>query len=225
MGSRSRQRTAVANTTADAQVVERLREGDEETFRVLVQTHQASMLRVARLYVRSHASAEEVVQETWLAALRGVDRFEGRASLKTWLFRILVNIARTRGVRDARTVTFSDVARSEASGDEVAVDPSRFQGTEGAQPGHWGANAPEPWRLSPDRGVLRDELLSHLQEALAKLPESQRVVITLRDVEGWTSREVCNALEISKTNQRVLLHRARIKARRALNEYLQGGQP
>jgi RNA polymerase sigma-70 factor (ECF subfamily) len=221
---RSRQRTAVASPIEDAEVVDKLRAGDEEAFRVLVQTHHASMLRVARLYVRSPASAEEVVQETWLAALRGIDRFEGRASLKTWLFRILVNIARTRAVRDARSLTFSEVARSEASRNEMAVDPSSFQGPDGAQPGHWGANAPEPWQTSPDRGLLGEELLSHLREALAKLPESQRLVITLRDVEGWTSREVCNALEISETNQRVLLHRARSRARCALNEYFRGSQ-
>ena len=214
-----------AAALGDAELTRRLRAGDESAFSALVAAHQASMVRVARLYVRTHASAEEVVQDTWVAALRGLDRFEGRSSLKTWLFRILVNIARTRGKRDARLLTFSEVARDEASSAELAVDSSHFQGAADEHPGHWSSRAPAAWESAPDRSLLRAELLAQLESVVADLPELQRLVITLRDIDGWSSAEVCNALEISETNQRVLLHRARTKARRALNQYLQGDLP
>ena len=222
MDNRSWERSATVYPPHEQEITKRLRDGDEDAFSTLVAAHHASMLRVARLYVRSHATAEEVVQETWLAALRGLERFEGRSSLKTWLFRILVNIARTRAVRDARVLTFSEVANSEAARDELAVDPGLFQGKDGEHPGHWVASQPRAWRDSPDRNLLGEELFAHLERSLADMPESQRLVITLRDIEGWSSTEVCNALEISETNQRVLLHRARSKARRALDAYLRG---
>jgi RNA polymerase sigma-70 factor, ECF subfamily len=173
------------------------------------------MLRVARLYVTSRAVAEDVVQETWVGVLRGIDRFESRSSLKTWIFRILSNTAKTRGVREGRSVPFSSLAGDEPGG--PAVDPDRFLGADSRFPGHWAA-APRPWE-GGERLVAR-ETLELIEREIAKLPPMQAVVITMRDVEGFDSDEVCNALDISETNQRVLLHRARSKVRRALEEYM-----
>jgi RNA polymerase sigma-70 factor, ECF subfamily len=196
-------------TAEEARLVEGLRAGDEAAFVEVMRMYGASMLRVARMYVSSRAVAEDVVQEAWLGVLRGIGRFEGRSSLKTWLFRIVANTAKTRGVREARSVPFS--ALDDGSGREPAVDPSRFTGT-----GHWGI-APQAW---PEDRLLADETLGVIGRAIERLPASQREVITLRDVEGWTAEEVRNALELSETNQRVLLHRARAKVRRALEQYL-----
>ena len=206
-------------TDPDAALLDRLRSGDEEAFAELVDRYSSSMLRVARMYVPSQAVAEEVVQETWLGVLTGLERFEGRASLKTWLFRILVNRARTRGERERRTVPFASLAGREADGDEPAVDADRFLPADHDRwPSHW-ATPPERWDESPERSLQSAETLQVVDEAIQKLPPMQRLVITMRDLEGWDSEDVRNALDISETNQRVLLHRARSKVRGALEAY------
>ena len=185
---------------------------------MLVDDYGPAMLRVARLYVRDRAVAEEVVQDTWLAVLNGIDRFEGRSSFRTWLFRILTNTAKTRGEREGRTVPFSALA--EAGEDEgPSVEPERFLGPEHRYADHWAA-PPRRWSEMPERHLLGHETQSKIAAAIDELPPAQRTVITLRDVEGFSSDEVCNALGISETNQRVLLHRARTKVRWALEQYL-----
>ena len=198
-----------------------LRRGDESAFVALVAHYQGPLLRLARSYVGDTATAEEVVQETWLGALRGLDRFEGRASLKTWLFRILTNRARTRAMRDGRTLPFA--ALREADGDDPAVDPARFRPLDHPDAGHW-TSLPRAWDDRPDERLLARETREHLRAAIDALPPQQRAVLTLRDVEGWSADEVCNTLAISETNQRVLLHRARAKVRRALEAYLEHGE-
>jgi RNA polymerase sigma-70 factor (ECF subfamily) len=195
-------------------LVTALRSGSEDAFREVVARHHQAMLRVAQLHVASRAVAEEVVQETWLAVLEGLDRFEGRSSFKTWAFRILVNRARTRGTREHRSVPFSSL--HEPEGPEPAVSPERFQ-AEGRFAGHWAA-PPEPWDL-PAQRVTESETRAVVDETIALLPERQRRVITLRDIDGWTSEEVCDLLDLSEGNQRVLLHRARSKVRTALEDY------
>jgi len=193
----------------ETSVVEALRAGDEAAFTRLVREYGASMLRVAGLYVGSRAVAEEVVQEAWVAVLNGIGRFEGRSSLKTWIFRILTNIAKTRGQREGRTVPFSALV----SDAEPAVDPDRFFAD-----GRW-ASPPASW--GPEERLLGDETQAVVDAAIAALPPSQAIVITMRDVDGFTAEEACNALDISETNQRVLLHRARSKVRQALEDYLE----
>jgi RNA polymerase sigma-70 factor (ECF subfamily) len=202
----------------EAELVRRLRAGDEAAFEELVRRHHAALTRVASMYVRDRAVVEEVVQETWLAALTGLDRFEERSSLKTWLFRILANRARTRAVREARSVPFSALAAAEAADDEPAVDPDRFLDPRGPSP--WAA-PPSDWRRLPEERLLAGETLSRVAAAIEALPPAQREVIRLRDVEGWSAAEVAGALEISDGNQRVLLHRARAKVRAALEDYLE----
>jgi RNA polymerase sigma-70 factor (ECF subfamily) len=200
----------------DAQLVDALRAGEEDAFRELARMHHASLLRVAQIYVPSRAVAEEVVQETWLAVLEGIDRFEGRSSLKTWIFRILANRAKTRAERERRTIPFSALQPDRVP--EPALDPERFRDSEdGRWPGHW-STPPQPW---PEDKLLAAETREKLAQAIEGLPASQRAVISLRDLEGWSAEEVCNALDLSETNQRVLLHRARSKVRNALEEYLQ----
>ena len=212
---RLRGKASSTTTDADAALVARLREGDESAFAELIDSYGATMLRVAQMFVRDRASAEEVVQETWLAVLNGIDRFEGRSSLKTWLFRILTNRAKTRGQRDGRMVPFSSLAGA-GEEDDPAVDPDRFLGPDSAEPGAWAA----PPRAWPQDRVLQKETLGVIQMAIEELPDAQREVIRLRDVEGWTPMEVAEALEITDGNQRVLLHRARSKVRAALERYL-----
>lgn len=202
---------------ADAELLEALRAGDEDAFRALVREYQPSLVRVARIYVSTQAVAEEVAQETWLGVLKGLDRFEGRSSLRTWIFRILTNIAKTRGKRDGRTLPFSAL-QDPGRVPEAAVDADRFLDPEHPRwPGHWAAR-PEAW---PEDALLAAETRERLAEAIEELPASQRAVISLRDIEGWSSEEVRNALDLSETNQRVLLHRARSKVRAALESYLQ----
>ena len=205
-------REAGAPPADEAALVERLRAGDETAFEELIDRYGASMLRVAHMYVRDRAAAEEVVQETWLAVLNGIDRFEGRSSLKTWIFRILSNRAKTRGEREGRSLPFSALS---AEAGEPSVDPDRFLGPEDAQPGAWAA----PPRAWPEEQLLASETLDVVRMAIEALPDAQREVIRLRDVEGWSPEEVAAALEISDGNQRVLLHRARSKVRAALEEY------
>jgi RNA polymerase sigma-70 factor (ECF subfamily) len=186
-----------------------LRAGDERAFMEIVEQYTPGMRRLALSYVRTPALADEVVQEAWLGVLKGLDRFEGRSALKTWIYSIVANVARTRAVREARSAPFS----SFATGDEPSVDPDRF-----IPDGHWGS-PPEPWRA-----VLDDEARGVIDAAIAVLPDQQRQVIELRDVAGWSSDEVRNVLELSETNQRVLLHRARSKVRAALEDYLGEGR-
>jgi len=182
------------------------------------------MRRVALTFVRSAAVADEVVQEAWLGAVRGLDRFEGRASLKTWLFRIVANIARTQAVREARALPFSSLDREAESDAGPALPPERFQGPHGRHPGGW-ASFPQPWPDEPERALLSAETRDLIAEAIDGLPPGQRLVITLRDVEGWDAAEVCSVLDLSETNQRVLLHRARSKVRAALESHLTKDAP
>jgi RNA polymerase sigma-70 factor (ECF subfamily) len=198
----------------DALLVEGLRAGDEAAFAAVMRMYGRGMLRVAEMYVSSRAVAEDVVQEAWVGVLRGIGRFEGRSSLKTWLYRIVANTAKTRGVRESRSVPFSSLGDG---GDERTVDPDRFIGSGERFPGHW-AVPPQAW--APEGRLLADETLEVVERAIEKLPPAQRAVITMRDVEGFTSEEVCNALDLTETNQRVLLHRARAKVRSALEEYM-----
>ena len=193
-------------------LVERLRNGDEAAFAELVARYHRPMLRLASIFVRDRALAEEVVQETWLGVIRGIDRFEERSSLKTWIFRILTNTAKTRAEREGRTVPFSAVLDPRDE-DEPSVDPDRFAGA-----GHW-TSPPRSWDEVPEQRMLSAETRDKIAEAIEGLPPSQREVITLRDVEGWSAEEVCNVLGLSETNQRVLLHRARTKVRKALARY------
>jgi RNA polymerase sigma-70 factor (ECF subfamily) len=202
---------------AEEQLLEALRAGDEEAFAALVREYHSSLVRVARMFVPTQAAAEEVAQETWLAVLNGLDRFEGRSSLKTWIFRILTNIAKTRAVRDGRTLPFSAL-QDPARVPEAAVDADRFLDADHPRwPGHW-AVKPVAW---PEEALLAAETRARLAEAIEALPPTQRAVISLRDIEGWSSEEVRNALGLSETNQRVLLHRARAKVRAALDSYLE----
>jgi RNA polymerase sigma-70 factor, ECF subfamily len=201
-----------------AEIVEALRRGDEAVFAALVDEYGPAMLRVARMYVSSRAVAEEVVQEAWLGVIGGIGRFEGRSSLKTWIFRIVTNIAKTRGEREGRSIPFSSALGRDDG--EAAVDPDRFLDA-GRYAGHW-TSAPSRWSDLPEDRLVGAETVAIVEEAIAALAEVQRTVITLRDVEGWSSDEVRNALDLSETNQRVILHRARSKVRRALETYLDG---
>jgi RNA polymerase sigma-70 factor (ECF subfamily) len=202
----------------DEELLRRLRTGDERAFIALVERYQSLMLRVAQTYVRTPSVAEEVVQETWVGVLDGLDRFEGRSTLKTWLFRILTNRAKTRGEREARCTPFSCMAGGVE--DEDAVDADRFLPPDhGRWPGHWAA-APSDWERLPDERLLGRETIDCIRVAVDDLPARQREVIVLRDIEGWSAEEVCDALDVSEVNQRVLLHRARSKVRAALETYL-----
>jgi len=204
----------------DLALVARLRAGDEEAFMELVERLQPAMLRVARMYVATQAVAEEVVQDAWLGVLQGIERFEGRASLRTWVFRILVNIAKTRGQREGRSVAFSAIAGDDL--DRPTWDPSSFLGPEEQWAGHW-STLPFDWRGAPEDRLEGVETLGVIRGALDGLPPMQAEVLRLRDALGWSSDEVRNALDISETNQRVLLHRARAKVRAAIEDYLGSG--
>ena len=200
----------------DSQLVAALRAGDEATFERLVRDWNSPMLRVAQIFVPSRAIAEEVVQETWVRVLGALDRFEGRSSLKTWVFRILVNTAKTRAQREGRVLPFSAL-NNPALIPEAAVDPDRFRPEDDPRyPGQWSA----PPRELPEERLLAAETRRQIAAAIDALPAAQAAVIRLRDVDGWSSEEVRNALDISEVNQRVLLHRARAKVRRALEDYL-----
>lgn len=206
------------SASEEADLVARLRAGDERAFEALVERHYGMMLAVARGYVRTRAVAEEVVQEAWVGVLNGIARFEGRSSLRTWIMRIVVNIAITRGEREARTIPFSTLA---PEGDEPAVDPDRFRDESDGFPGHWRAY-PANWAAVPDDALLSRETLDVVMGAIEELPDAQRVVITMRDVAGCSAEEVCGTLDVSDGNQRVLLHRARSHVRNALERHLDG---
>jgi RNA polymerase sigma-70 factor, ECF subfamily len=206
-----------AASADDLALLNGLRAGDEAAFRTLVQLHTPTMLAVARSYVRTRAVAEEVVQEAWVGVLKGIDRFEGRASLRTWILRIVSNIAMTRGVREARSVPFSTFGDES----EPIVDPDRFRSDDDPYPGHW-RTYPSNWAEQPDEALLGAETMQLVQAAVDELPEVQRAVITLRDLNGWSAEEVCEALDLTDGNQRVLLHRARGRVRAALERHFDG---
>ena len=196
----------------DDAVLERLRAGDEATFSELVTAFHSSLIRLALTFVTDRGAAEEVVQETWVGVIKGLPSFEGRSSLKTWIFRILVNRGRTRGARDGRLVTFSTLGEPDAAASDLADRLSAK--------GRW-LQPPSPWHeATPEDLLLRREVVECLEEAIAALPPNQRSVVTLRDIEGVDAPEVCNILEISETNQRVLLHRARTKIRTIVEKRL-----
>jgi RNA polymerase sigma-70 factor (ECF subfamily) len=204
--------------TAEAALLARLRSGDERAFETLVERLYPTMLAVARHHVSSRAVAEEVVQEAWLGVLKGLDRFEGRSSLRTWILRILVNTAKTRGARDARIVPFASLA---PHGDEPAVEPGRFRGPDDPFPGHW-RSYPGNWQRLPEEALADRETLDVVLSTIQQLPPPQRLVITMRDIQGCDAAEVCEVLDVSEGNQRVLLHRARSKVRSALERQLDG---
>lgn len=207
----------------DARLVDALKRRDEAAFVRLVERYQGPLLRLALVYAGTRAVAEEVVQDTWLGVLRGLETFEGRSSFKTWLFRILVNRARTQAEREGRTVPFSALAGAVTEASEPAVEAGRFLGPDHPQwPLHW-ADPPKSWGGSPEEQLLMRETLDLVQEVIAGLPPAQREVITLRDVEGWTAEEVCNVLGLRETNQRVLLHRARSRVRGTLEHHFDRG--
>jgi RNA polymerase sigma-70 factor, ECF subfamily len=199
----------------DEELVARLRAGDEAAFALVLDAWSPAMLRVARRTLPTPDLAAEVVQDTWVAVLEGLRGFEGRSSLKTWVFRILLNKAQRLGGRESRTVPYSSLA---AEDEGPTVDPSRFQGPNEPFPGHW-REWPAPWP-DPEDAVLAGELRRRAGAALAELPERQRVVLALRDVEGYDAAEVCSILDITAANQRVLLHRARAHVRRRLEDYV-----
>jgi len=200
-------------SAAERALVAKLLAGDEAAFVELVGRHQAPLRRLARVFVTSDASAEELVQETWVSVLDSLRGFEARSSLKTWIFRILVNRAKTRREREGRTTPMSALG-SGGDGDEAgpAVDPARFD-----ERGRWTA---PPQHGSPEQALLDKETRAHLAEAVASLPERQRAIIMLRDVDGWTAEETCNVLGLSESNQRVLLHRARARLRTLLEQWM-----
>jgi RNA polymerase sigma-70 factor, ECF subfamily len=204
-------------TADEEELVTALCRGDADAFATLVDRHSPAMIRVAMAYVPTRAAAEEAVQETWIAVMRGIDGFEGRSSLKTWVFRILTNVAMRSGARERRSMPFSALAQAEDTG-EPTVDPDRFLPADHELfPGHW-AIMPARWP-TPEEGLLAGETRDVIAAAIAELPAAQRTVIALRDVEGWSSEEVSEALEITPGNQRILLHRARSRVRNAIESY------
>jgi RNA polymerase sigma-70 factor, ECF subfamily len=202
-------------------VIDALRRGDEGAFARLVDQYQASLRRVARLYIADRAVADEVVQDTWIGVIQGIWAFEGRSSLKTWIFRILINRAKTRAVREGRTVPFARFDR-DVDVAETAFGPDRFRPTDDpTEPSDW-THSPQDLGASPEHRLLAGEAREQLQHAIQALPETQRLVLTLRDVEGRSTEEVGTFLGLQEANVRVLLHRARAKIRVALEPYLQG---
>ncbi|ULE34991.1 RNA polymerase sigma factor [Mycobacterium sp. IDR2000157661] len=209
--------TAVAED--EGALVAALRSGDESAFALLVERHTAAMLRVARGYVSTREIAEDVVQETWIALLKGIGAFEGRSSVRTWLFTVLINIAKKRGLAEQRS---GDAEFAAFTGS--TVDAARFRNVDDRWAGHWRADSmPSPFPESPEGSVLRDEMVAVARRELDKLPDNQRIVVTLRDIYGFDSKEVTELLEISVANQRVLLHRGRAAVRQALETYLAAG--
>jgi RNA polymerase sigma-70 factor, ECF subfamily len=207
----------MAETVDESALIAALRDGDEAAFAQLVDQHTPSMLRVARGYVPSREIAEEVVQETWIALLKGIENFEGRSSLRTWLFAVMINIAKARGIRERRD---ADAAIAAYTGG--TVDPARFRTSDDPYPGHWRqGEEPSAFPETPEGSVLGNELVDVARRELDKLPDRQRMVVTLRDMLGFDSSEVCELLDISVANQRVLLHRGRAAVRQVLEDYLE----
>jgi RNA polymerase sigma-70 factor, ECF subfamily len=212
---------SVAIERDEEQLLAQLRDGDEDAFCTLVRRHTPSMTRVAMAFVARRAVADEVVQETWLNVIRSLDAFEGRSSLRTWIYAILGNCARRRAEQEDRLVPWSDMAAHEASGDELGVSRGRFFDG-GRWDGMW-STAVSRWEDLPEERLVSSEVRTTLLEAIGALPRMQRAVITLRDVEGWSPEEVCDYLGLSDGNQRILLHRARAAARSAIERYLEEG--
>ncbi len=207
--------TPTGDSTPDEQLLAGLRAGDESAFLTLVERYQGAFRRIALNLAPSQAVADEIVQESWTAILQALPSFEGRSSVKTWLFRIVINRAKTRAERERRTVPFSSLDSADES------DP---EGNSFSPDGHWANPVRRSWdEDSPEQLLLRGEMRRAIQAALEGLPPQQRTVVTLRDVEGLESPEVCNVLGISESNQRVLLHRGRVRLRAALAQYLEGG--
>ena len=217
MSDPSRRATAVDDAAGEEDLVARLRAGDQATFARLVDDWSPVMLHVARRYVATRQAAEDVVQDAWLGVITGLARFEGRSSLRSWTFSILINRAKTHHVKERRLVASAALTGLEST--EPTVDPGRFQGSDGAYPGHWtSAGAPRPWD-EPEGGVLNREVGQLIEAALDELPERQRLVVQMRDIQGMSSAEACAALAVSEQNQRVLLHRGRAALRAALEGY------
>jgi RNA polymerase sigma-70 factor, ECF subfamily len=209
--------SSVVPPADERELVERLRRRDEQAFEELIERHHMSLVRLAMSFVSSRAVAEDVAQEAWIGVLRGIDRFEGRSSLRTWIHRILVNTAKTRAQREARSIPFSSLATADP--DEPSVDPERFVPAGQEWGGHW-VSFPRRWGDLPDERLLATETRQVIERAIDALPPGQRDVIRLRDVEGFSSAEVRDLLGISEGNTRVLLHRARSAVRRTLDDYL-----
>lgn len=212
-GRLDQDRQRAAARAEDARVVRRLRAGDEAAFEQLVQRHHGEMFALARTFTKNHAIAEEVVQETWLAVLTSIDRFEGRAALKTWIFRILANTAMTRAGREARITPYASL---EEVSNGPSVDPARFSAS-----GHWTA-MPNSWDRIPESGLLGRETIDVVRRAIEELPPRQAQVIAMRDIAGFTAEEVATELGVSTGNQRILLHRARSHVRAALERHIDG---
>ena len=212
------QRRTAGAASGEAQLLERLQAGDERAFEALVERHYGAMVAVARTYVSSRAVAEEVVQDAWIGVLKGLEGFQGRSSLRTWIMRIVTNTAMRRGGAEAHSVPFSSLV---PESEEAAVDAERFRGAEDGFPGHWRAY-PGNWSSLPEQTLLGRETLDVVTRAIDALPAAQRSVITLRDIYGCGSDEVCAALEIAAAHQRVLLHRARSRVRAALESHFDG---
>jgi RNA polymerase sigma-70 factor, ECF subfamily len=209
---------------AEAAFLGRLRAGGADAFAEIVRAWSPMMLHVARAYVSTDASAQEVVQDAWLAMIRGLDKFEGRSSLRTWVVAIVSNIGRSRGVREARTIPWSSLGPQENEG--AAVNPDRFRDADDQWPRNWTPlGKPRPWPRSPEEEAIAAESLSQLADGLAALPERQRTVVTLRDVHGLSSEEVCSLLDLSAGNQRVLLHRGRSQLRALLEVHYAAEEP
>jgi RNA polymerase sigma-70 factor, ECF subfamily len=208
--------------TEDDLLLHRLRSGDERAFDGLVRTWSPAMRRMARGFVSTDASAQECVQDAWLGVIKGLASFEGRSTLRTWAFRILVNIAKTRAVREQRTTPLSSLAAEDETG--PTVDPGRFRPRDDPErPGTWtSAGEPRPWETDPETGALSGELRDVVSAAVEALPARQREVVVLRDIQGFGSEEVCEILGLTAQNQRVLLHRARTRVRTALEAYYTG---
>ena len=212
-------RAHAAESAAEQPLLAALRGGDEAAFGQLVRRYHASMVRLAMAYVPSRAVAEEVAQDTWLAVLQQLDRFEARSTLRTWIFHILVNQAKTRGARERRSVPFSAIPDPREPS-ERAVPPERFLDDDHRWAGHW-AQPPQTWRELPEEWLLSGEFAAQLRRALDALPASQRAVVVLRDVQGLSSAEVCDLLGVTEGNQRVLLHRGRSRVRAGLESYVE----
>lgn len=209
-------------TNAEEQLLARLRRGDERAFDELVNKHHGSLIRMAMGYVGDHEVAEEVVQDTWMAVIEGLGRFERRSSLRTWIFGIMIHKAKDRGVREKRHVTFSAFDSNGEEHDE-AVDPARFHQS-GEWVGHW-AVPPQPWDdRTPEQLLASQQAVSAMERAIEALPQTLKDVLILRDVEGVDAREACEILKITETNLYVRLHRARERVRQAVETYLEGRQ-
>ena len=209
------------NNSDERALLMQLRAGDEAAFLALVDRYAPAMRKIARGYVRDDAGAEDVVQDAWIGVLRGLESFEGRSSLRSWIFTIVVNRAKTRGVRDARSVPFSALAREETEREDPSVAADRFAGPDARLPGYWREHVVS-WGDRPEERLLSRELRARIDAAIDTLPPAQRTVIIMRDIAGQATGDVCNALELTETHVRVLLHRARAEIRRALDPYVTG---